>query len=369
MLGAAPVWRQARPRSLYAAAGLCYTPRMPLFTPKIGLREMVPLCRQMATAYDAGIPVLKVLQMAERNARTASTRTVLLNLRSTVEAGATLGDAARAQGSSLPPFFTELLASGERGGHLDLMLRDLADYYEDRMALQRAIVGSMVYPGIMITAAWFLGSFALGIIQQLSFDVRNPFSLSEYIEQYISFQTYVLLGVGVAAIVIWLLSRTGLPQYAWGAFSTKVWPFSQVTRKFALSRFFRSFVLLLNSGLGIRHCVAQAAATTANPYIRADLMRALPVIERGGTLQQAFGECRTLTRMAREMLAVGEESGKLDIQLKKVAEYHAEEAKLAVTVALRFMNFALLLGVGGMVGYIVISFYSKYFSLLDSVMQ
>jgi type IV pilus assembly protein PilC len=340
---------------------------MGLFTQKISLNEMVPLCRQMATAYDAGIPVLKVLQMAERGARTAGTRNVLLELRTSIEAGASLGDAARAQGDRLPPFFVELLSSGERGGQLDVMLRDLADYYEDRMALQRTIIGAMVYPAFMLTAAWFLGSFAIGIISNLSLDARNPFSLQDYFESYIAFQTMVLIGAAVAAVVLWFLSRTGLPQYAAGYVGTKLWPFSEITRKFALARFFRSFVLLLHSGLNVKHCIAQAAATTANPYIRQDLLRAIPVVEQGGTLHQAFGQCRTLTRMAHEMLAVGEESGRLDIQLKKVAEYHAEEAKLAVSVGLRFMNFALLLSMGGLVGYIVISFYSKYIGLLDSI--
>jgi type IV pilus assembly protein PilC len=340
---------------------------MGLFSPKISTRELVPMCRELATAYDAGIPILKGLQLMERNAASNATREVLLEMRTAIQAGATLGDAARAQEKRLPPFFVELLSSGERGGRLDVMLRDLADYYEDRLRIQRAVMGAMAYPIFITAACWFLGSFSLGLVGNLSLDPRARFSIGEYIEQWLRFQGVSLLVLAAALALLWALGRTGIPQRAWGLLATRLWPFSAVTRKFALSRFFRSLALLVGAGINIRHSIEQAARTTANSYMTQDLLQALPVVARGGTLAEAFAQCRTLMPVDHEMIAVGEASGKLDLQLRKASEYHFAEAQLAMKVALRSLSILLVLAAGAMVGFIIISFYSRLFSLYDSI--
>lgn len=328
---------------------------------------MVPLCRQLATSYDAGIPILKGLQLVERTASSKAAKSVMMEMRASIQEGQTLADAARAQQDRLPQFFVELLASGERGGKLDAMLRDLADYYEDKLKVNRAIMGALAYPVFLLTATWFIGSFAIGIVSQISFDARSAFSLGDYFDQWLRFQGVSLLVIAGAMAVIWALARTGLPQRVVATAATRVWPFSEVTRKYALSRFFRSFALLIGAGVNIKHCLHSAAMTTGNPYIQDDLLRAMPVIARGGSLQEAFDQCRTLTPVSREMLAVGEVTGNLEFQLRKVSQYHFDEAQMATRIALRFLSIVLILVVGGVVGATIISFYSKLFSLYDSI--
>jgi type IV pilus assembly protein PilC len=328
---------------------------------------MVPLCRQLATSYDAGLPILKGLQLLERNASSTASRAVLLEMRSSIQAGATLADAARAQQHRLPPFFVELLASGESGGKLDVMLRDLADYYEDRLRINRAITGAMAYPLFILAATWFIGSFSLGIIGNLSFEAREPFNLGAYFQTWLAFQGGALLVAAVALAVLWALGRTGLPQRLLGIVGTHLWPFNNITRKFALSRFFRTFSLLVGAGVNIKHAIYHAASTASNPYVRDDLLKAIPIVAQGHTLQEAFAHCRTLTPVCREMLAVGEETGNLEFQLRKVSGYHLEEAQMATKVALRALGILMVLIAGGTVGYVIISFYSKLFSLYDSI--
>lgn len=325
------------------------------------------MCRELATAYDAGIPILKGLQLIERTAASNTTKNVLMEMRTAIQAGATLGDAARAQQKRLPPFFVELLASGERGGKLDVMLRDLADYYEDRLRIQRAVAGAMAYPAFLMAASWFLGSFSIGLIGNLSLDPRKTFSLGDYVDAWLRFQGIALLLFAGALVVLWLLGRTGIPQRLWGIIATHLWPLSAVTRRFALARFFRSFSLLAGAGINIRHSIEQAALTTANSYMVEDLSKALPVVAQGGTLEEAFARCRTLTPVDREMIAVGEVSGNLEFQLKKAAEYHFEAAQVALKVALRSLSTGLILLAGSLVGYTIISFYSKLFSLYDTI--
>lgn len=333
---------------------------------------MVPLCRSLATSYDAGIPILKSLEQAEQMERNGAAKRVLRSIAEDVRKGSTLEEAARGQSKFLSPFFVSLLASGERGGRLDIMLRDLADYFEDRLDMQRHIRGVLAYPLFQLVFAYFAGTFALGLVRKLNVwrkaEGGGADALMQYVREYVAFQLTAMGVLGLLFIIAVLLSRAGVFQWISGAFTTFIWPMSVVTRKFALARFFRSFALLLGSGLHINRCIESAAAITANPFIEKDLLKALPVVREGGTLVEAFSRARSLTPMSREMLRVGELSGELEKQMKKISEYHLKEATHAVQVATKFLSIMIVLGVGGLVGYIVISFWTNFYGgMLDEL--
>jgi len=342
---------------------------MGLFSKKISTRDIVPVCRQLATSYDAGIPILRGLEMVAEGARPGPARDVLIAMRGQVLQGSTLGEAARAQKAVLPEFFVELLAAGEIGGRLDVMLRDLASYFEDRAAMNRQILGAMVYPFFQLLLAWIIGTFAIMLIGRVNLNASTAFNFAAFLNAYMLLQAKALAVVGVAFVVAVVLSRYGLFGYVWGWVATYVWPMRNVTRKFALARFFRSLSLLIGSGLDIMNCIRGAASVTANPYMQKDLLQALPHIAQGATLVQAFAGAQTLTPVAREMIFIGEQSGNLEETLRKVAEYHLDEANHAVKIAVKVMNTVIGLAIGGVVGYVVITFYSKYLGLIDSVLN
>ena len=339
---------------------------MGLTSSKISTKRMVPICRQLATSYEAGIPIVRALALVGDSSRDHRTKQVLLAMKELIERGSTLGDAARTQRKYLPDYFIELLATGESGGRLDVMLRDLAQYYEDRLVMTRKFIGSLVYPGLQLMAAWYLGTFALGLIGGLDLGSTRAFNLGTYFDKYLAFHAVVLVCVGILVAVCVVLARMGLFGWVWGWFATYVWPVRPITLKFGLARFFRSMSLLIGSGMNIRHCIENSAKVTNNPYLQRDLLQAAPRVAQGETLVSAFSSSRQLSPMARQMLAVGEESGNLEGALRKVSEYHFEEATHAVRVATKFLGVGISLGIGGLVGYIVISFYSQYANLLNS---
>jgi len=342
---------------------------MGLFSARISAEEMVPLCRQLATTYDAGIPILKSIELVTRNTKTGRAREVLNSIHDRLKTGSTLGEAAREQEKYLPAFFVELLATGEYGGKLDVMLRDLADYYEDRVAMNRKITGAMVYPAFLLTACWFLGTFALRIVASLDVTSGKPFDLAVFFGRYLAFQAQALLVVATGFAILVVLSRFGLPQYVWGAFATHAWPLRNVTRKFALARFFRTFSLLVSSGVDIRHCISSAAEVTANAYIRKDLLQAIPPISQGATLTQAFSHVKTLSTVGREMIHIGEQTGNLDGCMRKVADYHFAEANHATSVAIKLLEQGVILLGACVVGYTIITFYSRLLSMYDSFLN
>jgi type IV pilus assembly protein PilC len=346
---------------------------MGLFSSQIDTKAMVPVCRQLATSYEAGIPVIKSFQFVARESKDSRVRRVMGSIAEDIQAGATLADAVRRQQPYLPPFFVQLLASGEQGGHLDVMLNDLAQYFEDKLNIQRSVVSAAAYPLLLLTVAWFLGSFALGIGSRAVASLNDPSQggiggVTEYFGEWVRFQIGALIMFAMLAALIILLARAGVLRWITGAVSTFIWPLSKVTRNFAMARFFRSFALLLNSGLNVLRCIQGAASVTGNPYIEKDLLRALPRVKDGQTLTQSFRASHFLTPMAHEMLAVAEESGRMDFHLKKCADYHLKEANHAVRVSMTVFSTLLMVGVFGIVGAVIIRFYvNLYGGMFDAL--
>jgi len=339
---------------------------MGIVSPQLSTNVLVPLCRQLATSYDAGIPILRTLEMVHKNTRDRAAREVIEGMGRAIRKGATLGQAARAQKDRLPPLMVELLESGEVGGNLDVALRDMANYFEERQRMKRTIIGKAVYPALQLTAAWFLGSFALMLIRRMNF-TDTSFNLNDYFQYYMRFQgaAMLLFGSGVATSIV--LARLGLFKWIWGYVATHVWPIAPVTRRFAMARYFRSLSLLIGSGVPIVRALERAAATCANPYIERDLLKPVPLVANGATLVEAFERSQYLPQTAREMLLVGEQSGKLEAALNKAAQYQMDEAVHAVNVATRVGEVLISLAVAAVVGYIVISFYSNYLGKLDDI--
>lgn len=332
---------------------------MGILSSELSTKQLVPLCRQLATAYGAGIPIIRSLELVSQNTPNPAVREVLADIRQRIVDGDTLGESAKAQGKRLPRMLIELLATGETGGKLDVILRDLAGYYEDRLAMKRKIMRKASYPILQLLAAWFIGSFSLTLIGRLSF--MKGMNFGEFLSDYLAFQGQALAGFGVLVAICIILSRMGVFQWIWGGISTYLWPLAPVTRRFAQARFFRSLALLLGSGISVVPAIERAAAACGNPYIQRDFLQAVPVIAHGGTMLEAFGMTRFLSPVAREMLHVGEESGELENMLRKVAQYQMDEATHAVDIATRVGEVVISLAVAVLVGYIVITFWTTYY--------
>lgn len=346
---------------------------MGILSSQISTKAMVPVCRQLATTYEAGIPITRAIDHVGSNSKDPNVRKALRAMGEDLRGGATLAEAAERQSNRLSPFFVQLLATGEQGGHLDVMLKDLAEYFEDRLSIQRSVASAMAYPIVLLTIAWFLGTFALGMVREALASMDDPSrggasGVMDYFGVYADFQIKAMLIFAFVCVAFILLARLGVLKWLTGAVTTHVWPLSRVTRYFGMARFFRSFSLLIGSGLSVTQCILAAARVTANPYIERDLVRAVPLVKEGATLVEAFAGSRYMTPLAREMLAVGEESGRLDFQLKKAAEYHLKEANHAVRVALTIFTTLLMLCVLAGVGGIIIYFWTTlYGGLMDGL--
>ena len=124
---------------------------MSLFSSKISMNTMVVSCRQLAQTYDAGIPILKGIELATENTGDPKLRRVLLRMSHSIRTGATLGSAVDQERAHWPNLFVELVSAGEIGGQLKPILYELASYYEERVAIRRKVMTSLIYPALQVT--------------------------------------------------------------------------------------------------------------------------------------------------------------------------------------------------------------------------
>lgn len=339
---------------------------MGLLSSKLSAGEMAIICRQLAVMYNAGIPILGALSLvAEQRPGTKGYR-FLSAMSALIADGASLGEAARAESNVLPDLFVEVMSAAEKGGRLDVLLRDLADHYERIHEMKRAVIVSLIYPGLQLVAAWFLGTFALGIARSIGniYDGSGGrFSMSAYLSAYAWFQVAVVGLLFLGAVILAVPARLGWLHGVATLAKNSIWPLNRISQKFALARFYRGMALLVQAGLDMKQCIARSAAMTMNPPMERDLKKAVPVVGRGGTLVEAFSASRYLSRVGREMLAIGEQTGDLDVALQKAAEYSFEEGRAAVTSAAKVLQVLITVVVGCIVGYFVISFYGNLYKL------
>ena len=347
---------------------------MGLFSPRIRLKSLVPICRELSTMYDAGLPILRALDILQAQTRDPKARNMLIRMRNAIQNGETLGAAIKAESRYLPVYMVETISAGEAGGRLDVMFSDLADYMEKQLETRRKLIGQMIYPAILLCFAWFAATFALKLIHQLSGMFSNDrcaasFSLHNYISSYLAFQARALSIFGLGVVVSIILARMGLFGWVWGLFATYIWPFSILTRQLGLARFFRSLSLLFEAGLSTPKAIEHAAATTANPYLQRDLLRVIPRVMAGDTLTNAFHASRQMTRAAFEMLRVGEESGKLVSHLRKMADYFQEQADHALVLVSRILGIGVHLFIALLIAYVIISFWMSYFGMINNLLN
>jgi type IV pilus assembly protein PilC len=332
-----------------------------VFSPKLSLRTMVPFCRHLATSHAAGIPILRSLELVTRQTRDARLKRVVSRMAESITAGSTLEQAAREQSRYLPRFFIELVGAGEIGGRLDEIFDQLANYYERMADLVRRIRGKFVYPIFLLVFLVLVSNF-MAALSASSTEYGVDFTKLGRVFAY-NMGRLALYVMG-AFVVLVILSRMGLLGWVAGAISTFVWPLAPVTRKLALSRFTRALGLLLRSGVPVTEAVYKAAAATNNPYIERSLLRCVPAIQAGESVSTALSACPYLSEMAREMLYSGEESGKLDQHLEKIADIHEAEAMQSSKNLVVVMGVLVLVLAATAIGIFVIRFWMAYYGAL-----
>lgn len=349
--------------------------RIPLFS-TIGLAEVITLMRNLAMTLKAGVPVAKALSLFEQDA-TGQRRAVIRHLKETVEGGRTFAAGMESSPRAFPSIAIHLVKVGELSGTLVENIEALVRHLRRTLDLRRKIRSAMMYPTFVFVACAGLGlSVGTLVLPQLlplfeSLDMELPLSTRILIVFARFFQAYgVNFSVGVIAILIGLFALTRLEKVKPFLHHLYLWiPFIRmVQREAAIAQFASTLATLLKSGIVVREAIPAAGEAVENRIFRRAILAALPAVEGGRTLSEGLQiSGKLFPDMTLSLIAIGEETGELASTLEYLAEYYQSEVDYAIKDLTTALEPALLIGIGLLVGFTVMSIITPLYEVTGSI--
>jgi type IV pilus assembly protein PilC len=342
----------------------------------VPLNEKVVFMRQMATMVSAGLPLTRALEIMEAQTSNPLFRNVITRVKNGVESGIGLADSFRAEEEVFDDVTLNLIEAGESSGRLDEILLKLATELEERKSLSSKIRSALIYPVIIlvvIVAVIVLLMFVL--VPAMSdiyseFDSELPWTTTFLINMSDFFLNYwwvVLLVLAVLIIGGKAYLDTNAGKKVMDKIILKIPILKDVITKTQIAQFTRIMSLLLSSGLSILQALELSAKSLSNSIFRDVILDARDEVEKGGSLTVPISRSEYYPLIVSSMIAVGEETGNLDVVLEKVAEYYKEEVNEATTNLSSVLEPIFLIIMGVTIGFIAMAVYMPMFQL-SSVM-
>jgi len=297
-------------------------------------------------------------------------------VRQDVEGGASLADAMKKHPKVFDDLFTNMIAAGEAGGILDIILKRLATYIEKNVKLKSQVKSALVYPIAVISIAglvvavilWkviptFAALFA-GLGAQLPLPTRIVITASNWFVRLLPFLVVggVAIGYGLKRYYATYNGRRVID-----GLTLKLPVLGMILRKIAVARFCRTLSTLISSGVPILDGLEITARTAGNAIVEDAIMKTRKSVEGGQSLAQPLTESKVFPAMVVQMISVGEQTGALDAMLSKIADFYEDEVDAAVANLMTLMEPILILFLGTVVGGIVISMYLPIFDLINQL--
>lgn len=343
-------------------------------------KEIVQFTRQLSTLQDAGLPILRCLRILEQQQKPGMLRLILRNVADDVEGGSTLSEAMAAQPKAFDRLYSNMVAAGEAGGVLDVILQRLADFMEKAQRLKRKVVGAMIYPIAVI-------SFAVGIVSGIMIAVIPKFEqifidfgtkLPGVTVALISLSKWFVHGTPPGWVVIFLspvalfllfklLKQSESGRFAVDTLKLKIPVLGTILAKSSVARFTRTLGTLLAAGVPILEAINITRETSGNEVYARALKSVHDDIREGESFANPLRAAKICDNIVINMIDVGEETGDLDKMLMKIADNYDEEVETLVDGLVSLLEPVMVIILGGIVGFIVVALFLPLVELINSV--
>ncbi|MEO0586393.1 MAG: type II secretion system F family protein [Planctomycetota bacterium] len=355
----------------------------------VGAKQLTTFTRQLSTLQDAGLPILRSLAILEQQQKPGLLKDALGGVHEDVSSGSSLSDAMGKHKKAFDKLYVKMIAAGEVGGVLDIILQRLAEFLEKAAKLKRQIIGAMIYPvAVVLVASVILLGIMIFIVPQFKeifddFDTEIP----ALTQNLIAFSTWL------AGPIFGINPDQTVPGVVWVALSPigfflgfklirKTKPGKQVidritlltpvlgglVRKATIAKFTRTLGTLVNAGVPILDAVQITADTTGNGVYVAALEDVHESVRQGESFAEPLRKAKVCDSIVVNMIDVGEETGDLDKMLIKIADNYDDEVDVAVKGLMSLLEPLMVVLLGGMVGFIVIALFLPLVKLMQSVM-
>jgi type IV pilus assembly protein PilC len=344
----------------------------------VGSKDIVTFTRLFATMIDAGLPIVQCLDILQGQTDNKTFGAVLRDVKASVEQGATFSDSLRRHPRVFDHLYVNLVQAGEVGGILDTILNRLAVYIEKAQKLRAQVRGAMTYPTIVIFVFVAVLSILLIFVIPGFETMFKDFGAKDELPVLTKFVMALSRGFvsnaifvfgGLVGLVVGIVYAHGTPRGKRFIHRTllRLPIIGDVLRKIAVARFTRTLGTLLASGVPILDALEIVAKTAGNVVIEEAVMYARQRIAEGKNMAQPLLETRVFPSMVVQMVGVGEQTGALDAMLNKIADFYEEEVDVAVGALTSLIEPALMVGIGGTVGVVLIAMYMPIFSIAGKI--
>jgi len=346
---------------------------------KVKIKFITQFARQLSTLQDAGLPILRSLRILEEQQKSGTFKKVIGYVADDIEGGSTLSEAMARYPKTFDRLFTGMVAAGETGGVLDLILSRVADFMEKAQKLKSRVKSAMVYPIVVLSAAF-------GILLALMKYVIPQFKtvLEEMVSGELNAVTTTVLGVsnwiatqygwaiiiGIPFGIIFLLKiarkfRTG--RYVLDSIKLKLPVMGQLTNKVSVTRWTRTLGTLIGAGVPILDALTVTRETAGNEVFSNMLTNVHNSIRQGDTFADPLRQSKTVDLIVSNMVAVGEETGDLDKMLMKVADNFDEQVDVLVASLMSMLEPIMIIFLGGIVMLIVMAVFLPMIQVITSL--
>lgn len=347
-------------------------------------KHLTTFTRQLSTLQDAGLPLLRSLQILESQQKPGKLKSVLIGVCEDVEGGTSLSESMAKHPSAFDRLYTKMVAAGEVGGVLDIILQRLAEFMEKAESLKRKIKASLIYPvTVVIIAMLILTGIMYFIIPKFEeifkdFGVALP-ALTRWL---INASRWVAGGnvgqmipgwvfVVASPVIIWLLFKL-IRKAPPGRAATDTVVFwmpviGPLVKKSVTARFTRTLGTLISAGVPILEAILITRDTSGNHVFEKALGKVHDSIREGESFAGPLREAKVCDAIVVNMIDVGEETGDMDVMLMKIADNYDEEVDVAVGGLIKLIEPLLIVFLGGAVGTIVVAMFLPLVAMIESL--
>jgi type IV pilus assembly protein PilC len=347
---------------------------------KVRTKHIVQFARQLSTLQDAGLPILRSLRILEEQQRSGTFKRVIGYVADDIEGGATLSEAMARCPRAFDRLFVSMVAAGEAGGVLDLILSRVADFMEKAQKLKNRVKSAMVYPCVVLSAAfcillglmkYVIPSFKTVLEEMLEGQKLNKVTTTVLgISHWIAYQygLFVLLSIPFGVILLLrIVRRFQTGRLVLDTIKLKVPVIGQLTSKISITRWTRTLGTLIGAGVPILDALNVSRETAGNEVFANTLANVHNSIRQGDTFAGPLRQSKTVDLIVSNMVAVGEETGDLDKMLLKIADNYDEQVDVLVASLMSLLEPIMILCLGGIVLTIVLSVFLPMIQVISGL--
>ena len=344
--------------------------------PKVKVKDVIVFSRQFSTMIDAGLPIIQCLDILYSQQENKTFKKMIKKIKDSVEGGSTLAETLKKYPKEFDDLYVNMIAAGEAGGILDIILQRLSAYMEKAAVLKSKVKGAMTYPLITMIVAVVVVAvilvFVIPVFESMFADLGGGLPLpTQIVVKMSEFVKGNILYIGVAVVLLIFsykrFYRTVKGRALIDDVFLKMPIFGMLLRKVAVAKFTRTMGTMLSSGVAILDSLDIVARTAGNKTVEKAIYNVRSDISEGRTMAEPLSESGVFPSMVCQMIAVGEKTGALDTMLEKIADFYDQEVDQAVENLTSMIEPLMMVFLGVVIGGLVVAMYLPIFTMASAI--